>query len=410
MKNYGNIGILDIRNAKKENLKDIKIGNVGIIIQSPDNPSLAGEISAGNIGKVIEIPPEGKVLKGDQVIDSSFLEGFEEPVYLLVLGKVRFTEDVTPPLLEKAISGLNVLYYGAVKGGPGIICEESLAPVLKKKIKETPTSIQTFSRGTLIWEGPVNFNSSSLDHLEENTSLMIIGSVIFSEDLDPDALLEKTSKIQVTGKVTTPEELITPLKKIISQPSIEKWEIIPAGFRLISEDLKLNQSSLENYQKENLYIKGSLQLGKEISPEQFKASIARLQVNGDIIAPEQLKTSIVSLTGDKKNLLTYPHGLYLVEGEEEMYPEDFEFLPEIFTLIVKGILKLDPRVEASDLHSRVDYLDNFGIISGTPAQIAALRARKRTDTGLLQKTGEKANDEKTTEEGTTTGNIGYLKL
>lgn len=111
----------------------------------------------------------------------------------------------------------------------------------------------------------------------------------------------------------------------------------------------------------------------------------------------------------KADLLTervmfYEGVLWVVDGEETLRPQRFDFVDGAMTLLVTGELVIDPSVEPSLLAERLHQIVNFGEIQCTPAQMGAVQARLSVDEGALVDSSAGESDE------FTLGNAGQLTL
>ena len=100
------------------------------------------------------------------------------------------------------------------------------------------------------------------------------------------------------------------------------------------------------------------------------------------IAPAALR----SVLARKCNLLEtdavlYGGTLWLVEDEETLVADRFDYVEGPVTLVVTGELTIAPALDAKLLAQRIDKVHNFGEILCTPAQMAALQSRKGTGHG-----------------------------
>ena len=87
----------------------------------------------------------------------------------------------------------------------------------------------------------------------------------------------------------------------------------------------------------------------------------------------------------------------------------FDFLSGKATLVITGVLQIDPSVDPATLYERLDAVHNFGVIRCTPDQAAALRARLQIDDGAFDESMElEDGDEDEASPGMQ--NIGVLTL
>jgi len=108
-KTISNVGTLDIRNASPETIAQIgKVGNVGMILYSPETAPLLASMNIGNMGMSVEAAADAQVITGELEIDSAYIANQPKPPELLVLGRLIIKPEVTAEEIENGLGKLVV--------------------------------------------------------------------------------------------------------------------------------------------------------------------------------------------------------------------------------------------------------------------------------------------------------------
>jgi hypothetical protein len=129
-----------------------------------------------------------------------------------------------------------------------------------------------------------------------------------------------------------------------------------------------------------------------------------------LIAPAGLKASLAVKTNlfDTKAIF-YSGKLWLVEDSLELTAARMDTINDPVTLVVTGEVSIDADVPVEKLEKKILKLHNFGSITGSAAQIAALESRLGMHEGQLAETSNKDEGEDEPESGEI-GNVNYLAL
>lgn len=397
----GNVGVLDLRTATEATIAGIRrIGNVGMVLCSPETAHLVARINAGNIGGTIEAPADARLLSGQVIINRDYFKNQPEPLHLLVAGQVVIEPDVQAADIEKGLGTLHVMGQ--------IFCPEQLSGVVQAKVRTLQGQLHTYDGTLRLVLGDLVLDERSLPAMEDGAQLAVIGKVQVPKVVDDELLAKKVKKIQLIGSVLCHEENTAMLfARLEEKTGGAKKTIIPAGFELVERALVIDADTLGTLPGKQLYCTKRVQIKPDVEAQALDQAIEQLIVKDMVIYPQSLKEVLTrkgELTNEKA--IAYEGELWLVEGEELLVSSRFEYLEGKATLVVLGVLTIDPEVEPKTLAERLPKVHNKGVIKCTKAQMGAIQARLGLNKGVLE-SSEKEEEED--EEGGI-GNVGHLKL
>ena len=397
----GNVGTLDIRNATEEAVANIeRIGNVGVILYSPETASLLTKLSIGNMGLSVEAPADAKVLTGQTIFNRDYFKNQSEPLNLVIVGQLIIQADVPEEDIEK---GLDLL----VASGQ-ILCPENLMGVVQSKLRDFSGQIQVFDPSTRLVMGKLTIDESYLQSLDDGTELMVMGKIDLPQVLDDDLLGKRISRLQVMGKITCREENLQTLRSCLDEKAgAVKIAAIPAGFEPVDGSLVLDALTLQSLPGRKLYCSGPVQIAEDVEPDALNDAVEALVAQSLLICPVALK-EVVAQKCDmlKTKAIFYEGELWLVDESQELLSSRFDFLEGKATLVVRDSLTISADIDPKLLAERLAKVHNLEEIFCTPGQMGAIQARLGLNQGqLIDSTREE--EEK---DGNRIGNIGHLKL
>jgi hypothetical protein len=388
-----------LREATEASLADIRsIGNVAVVLYSPETAHLVSMLSMGNVASVVEAPADAKILSGQEIWGRDTFKNRTTPVSMVLSGQLIIHPDVPEADLEQGVGELIV--------SGQILCPDHLAGILQPKIRILNGQIQTYRAGAKLQIGNLVLDENYLRALGEVSELLVIGKLTVPEILPNDLLEQKLKRIQIIGKVVCREENAQVLLSRLEDQVKSSIVIIPAGFTWIERSVVLDAGMLEALPGNKLYCGGRVQFGEDVEPQLLDQALEKLVVKEALLSPAKLR----SVLARKCNLLEtpaifYSGELWLVENEMTLLASRFNYLEGKATLVVHGELMIEPEVEPKLLADRLEKVHNFGEIFCNREQMGALQARLGTNEGeLLDIAGNK-------EEGQgNIGNAAYLKL
>lgn len=399
----GNVGFLDLRTATEESIAGIRrIGNVGTVLYSPETKPLVTRLSFGNVGSFIEAPADARLLTGQVVFNRDYFKDQPEPLHLLVAGQVIVEPDVLAEDIEKGLAALHVMGQ--------IFCPEQLSGVVQARVRTLQGQLHTYDGALRLVLGDLTLDEHTLPALEDSTQFAVIGKVRIHKVVDNDLLARKIQKLHLIGSVLCHEEnAATLFARLEEKAGMAKKTIIPAGFALVDTSLVIDAAALGGLPGKQIYCTKRMQIEQDVEARALDQAIEKLSVKDMLLYPKPLG----EVLGRKCELastqaIAYEGELWLVEGEEELVPSRFEYMEGKATLVVSGVLRIDPEVEPKVLAERLAKVHNKGEISCTKAQMGAIQARLGLNKGVLRDSEKEEEEEEQEEEGF--GNVGHLKL
>ncbi len=397
-----NIGVLDLRSATQESVAGIsRVGNVGVVLYSPESAVLVARLNIGNLGASLEAPADAQVLTGQVTFSRDYFKNQAKPLNLVVTGQLVVYPDVPAEEIEAGLGEL------VISGQ--LICPEHLVGAIHSKISNLSGQEITYtkSNSTRIAMGKVVLDENYLMSLQDGSELVVIGKLTLPGVLPNELLEEKIRRIQVVGKVTCHEEnaqII--LARLDDKMGSTRLATIPAGFELVERPLLLDANLLEALPARKLYCASRVQVDSGVDAEILDNALEALVADGLVICPMVLKDVISRKCNMlKTQVVLYEGELWLVEEEQTLLPSRFTHLQDKATLMVLDELSIAPDVDPQVLKERLAKVHNLDTITCTPEQMGIIEAKmglskgELVDSTQVKPTGEEGMD-----------NVGYLKL
>ena len=410
-KTIGNVGTLDIRTASEATIAEIeKVGNVGMVLYSPETAPLFTRLNIDNMGMSVEASVDAQVINGQLEIDSDYLKSLDEPVELLVLGQLIIKPDVQAEEIEKGLDKLVVCGL--------VLCPEDLLGAVRAKLRDFEGQLLPYSESFKFVMGKVDLDETYLQGLDDGAELLIMGKVDVPQVLDDELLRRKIASLQVMGKISCREENLPTLRSLLKEMGGQvKISAVPAGFEPVDGHIALDGLALKNLPGRKLYCTGEVQITGEVDAVALDEALEALQVTGLLICPAALQEVVAQKCDVLKTRTVFYEGeLWLVDDAMDLLASRFDFLEGKATLVVRDLLTIDPEIDPQMLAERLDKVHNFETIRCTPGQMGAVQARMGIDEGTLIDSTKKEEEEKEKEkekekkEENKIGNVGHLKL
>jgi hypothetical protein len=406
----GNIGILDIRKATEESVANIKdIGNVGMLLYTPETAVLIQRLNMGNLGNSIEVPADARLLTGQVVFGQDYFKHQTTPLSLCVTGQIIVHPQIPAEDIETGLKELIIVGQ--------MICPEHLSGAIQSKLRNIigQTQTYTYTQSSRLTIGALTLDENYLRSLADGAEIVVIGDLKLPQVLPNNVFEQKVQRIQVTGKIVCREEnaqvLFARLDDRTGQPQVT---VIPTGFNVVEKQLLLDADLLKALPSQKLYCTERIQIEKDVTPEVLDSCLESLIARELVICPATLKEVIARKCNMlETDALFYEGDLWLVDNELTLPASRFDYLEGKATLVVLGELMLAPDVEPQVLINRLAKVHNFGEISCTPQQMGAIQSLLGVKYGeLVDSTKRKADEDVDEEEEKLggMGNVGYLAL
>jgi hypothetical protein len=264
-----------------------------------------------------------------------------------------------------------------------IVCPEPVLGTVQAKTKQLVGQSMAYPAGGRLIMGSLVMDEAFLKGLENASDLVILGSLRMPRAVPDDLLAQKLGKLYVTGGVRAHEENADAIQTHLSNGS-RKMTVIPAGYALVENPLVLDDAVLEALPASKLFCLERVEVDAATSPEVLDERLAEIVAKDLLLCP----TGLRGVIGRKCNILEtqtifYDGELWLVDGAESLSASRFEYLTGKATLVVTGVLALDPDLEPKVLADRLAKVHNQGVIKCTPEQRGAIQARLGLSEGLL---------------------------
>ena len=396
----GNVGLLNLVNATEESVKGIeRIENVGLVIYGKENAHLLSMLNIGNIGSSIEVPVGYRLFNGVLNLDQNYLSSIVEPVFILVNGIVIIDQDVQPDQVQA--EQINMLVNGKVYS------PAHLSGLAGRMLTKGSGEVETYHGAPPRFEnGKFTLTNSFLQSIEESLYLVVNGVLALAQDLNMDQFSEKLSKLVVNGKISLYENQETYLYKKAASLATCKVEVIPAGYEVLSKQLRLNGRSIRRFQQKKWFTNKPVIIESDVTRDMLTKAIEKIHSTSVIICHEEVEDLVYErLSLMETEVLPYENSYIVIDGEEVWSNDQFLALEQPVSIIVNGQLILDRDVKQDVLKSKVATLDILGEVKVQDRKLkGTLQNIIRLNTGTIEE--EKGKEET----GSFLQNIGELSL
>ncbi len=395
--NYGNIGVLDIRNATEKTVSQINFGNIGVVIHNRETSVLLNNLSSGNIGGTVEVEGEFKFITGEISLNKQNNNSGEFRGNILLTGKMIIGNDVTPEDIEKQLGSL--LMIGTV------VTPKSLQTSIQKKIINFTGKIESYPDGFHVRSG-LRLSNEILKSLNDNSNIAVLGAIKAIDEIDEDLFRKKISSIYLTGKIFGYEKNVGLINSVLHEESNANIDLVEDGYRVLEQNVLLERSTLEAWENHKLFCQANVEIKADVDVDLFRNKISALKVKGKIYCPDNIKALVNEKCGGvATNIITYKDNLLKIDDEYVLSPSTLKFLKGLITLVNLGELSIQKDVEAEALFDKFEKVYNYGEIMLHGDQMGAIQAKISENHGDIVDV-----DQKKSEARTGIGNIGYLKL
>jgi hypothetical protein len=403
-----NVAILDIRNAVNKDLGKVNMVNVGYILHTPETLDLLKAGKRVNVGQFVEANPEARVLLSPTTFTDEYFSQPDSALELLAFSPITVDWKTSAESIEQGLARLDIY------GGP-LICPRHLLSTLQSKIQHQDAETVVYeSASARLSMGKLILDETFLGSLEDDTELLVIGTLKIPQVLPNELLKQKIKRLYVKGRIVCHEENAAMIQSFNGsvQPKIK---IIPAGYELVEKPLVLNKMMLEGFPARKIYCTEWVQITTDVSADVLDQNLEAVIAEERLYCPEGLKETIArKCDWLKTNLELYVGELWIVEDQRQLPVFAFDHLDGVATLVVMGELELDPQITPETLTGRLNKVHNFGSICCTPEQMGALNAIPGVREGRLTDVTKPAKQVKDEPEvdviQETYVNVNYLKL
>lgn len=385
-----NVGVLDMRKASKDWCsRPTEFENVGVVVYSPESRGLLAQAAMGNVGVTLEAPADAQLVQGEMTISAASLADRSAPLDLAVLGQLIVDGDVAAEALEEGLGEL------AVAGA--VVCPERLSGTVQAKLAYHAGVVKTYRGGERLRliGGKLVLDDAFLQSLPDGSQIVAVSSVEAREILPNDLIARKIESLEVmVGNVRCRGENAEVIEAVLDRSMGASVRAVPVGFTPVRRLLRLNRTTLGMLPSRRVYCPETMIVGDDIKVEDLQGALEALVAEDLLICPARLQAAMGAICklADSKPIF-YEGELWLIGTVETLRPSRFGFVTGNATLVVTGVLQIDCAVEPATLYERLHAVHNFGVITCTPDQEAALRARLEIDAGAFSETTESDEDD-----------------
>jgi len=399
-----NIGILDARQAKPEQINEIgKIENVGALVINEANKTEFMKISMLNVGRILELDDDYKLLTGECEITKQMLEDAEKGVKLCVVGKVAVDEDIPLELLKENLLGLYLVGLAEVP--------EKLYGAFMSATKDVIGKVVTSTGSGKKNIGKINLTDAYLNGLEDGSELSVVGNVIFSEDIDAELFLKKIKKLSVIGVIKCLDEQEEMLHKVLDDNPATRLRILKKDYHYVQSGTRLDAFAMMTITKLVISCSGQLFLDEEVTSDIIKEKNFTFDAQGAIYFPKTIMAELATrLTQGTRGLPHEPGKLEVFSEQQNLTNARLNAMQDNSTLVVLGELEIDKDVTTENVTTKVGILDNYGKIDAEKDVASILQSKLRKNEGAIEIKGSEDSDEDGITYETIIENSGTYKL
>jgi len=406
-KKIGNVGVLDIRKATEESIASIgHIGNIGMLLYSPETAKFILRLNTGNIGSPVEVPTDAKLITGQEEISRDYFKNQKTPLSIVVIGGLTVHPDIPIEDIEKGLVELRVVGK--------ILYPEHLAGVMGSKLRSIIGESHVYIQCNRLITDQLVLDENYLHTLDDASVLVVLGDLKLPKVIPTELLEQKIQRIQVFGEVTCREENAQTLfARLESKTGAPKMTIFPAGFELVEKSLLLNADLLESLSTRKLYCTDRVQIDRDVDAAMLDNGIESLIASDMVLCPVALK-KVLSQKCDllKTQVIFYEGELLLVEDEHTLLASSFDYMEDKVTIVVFDVLTISPDTEPKVLFDRLSKVHNLGVVRCTPDQMGVIQAKLGLKDGVLEDSTkvEAVGEDQDEDQDVGIGNIGHLSL
>lgn len=382
-----NIGVLDARQAKPEQIKQIaKMENIGFLAVNPNNKADFLNISSQNIGKILELDDDYKFHVGKYNITRQMLEESDNGLKICMVGELTIDSDIPAELLKAKLLGFYLVGEANVP--------DELYGVFMSVAKDITGRVSKSSLTGKKSMGNITITDDYLKSLEDGTELAVIGNVIFSEKFDSKLFLQKIKKISVIGHIKLLDSQTELLHKVWTESETCRLKVLKIDHHYVPSGTRLDAFTLMTIDKPVISCNGQFFLETDVTAEIIAEKKFSFDAQGAVYFPKSLMSAMATkLTKDTKGLPYEAGKLEVMSGEQNLTTVRLNAMQDGITLVVLGGLDVDDDVAIDLLSSKIAVLDNYGEITAGKDVASILQSRLRKDKGSFQIRGEEGSED-----------------
>jgi len=388
------VAFLDLTEASEETLAEITaIKKVALMIYNEKFEPFMSKIDISAVATSVKVSGPFTMINGKLTFDQATLGGISDPTFYTINGKLVVKPDVTPDLINQAITGL-------VLNGK-ILCSEKVQGVLHQKMKQLNGKMVTYmAQATHLEPGDLTLTNTYLKSLAPQTNLVVAGQFKLDVNLDKQLWDEKINHIQFLSEALVPEIFAETLYEKLVEGS-GTLTLIPTDYTFVEGHLHIDSDVIERYKSAKLYVSEAVFFDETVNEDMVRKHLSAIKAVEGIYARAELKGALLDICDPSVKLTTYSGVLRMVDGEHTITQPELDYTEGKITYIVHGLLEVDHDVEPKVLFEKVEKVDLYGVITGSKEHCGILQTKLRIKEGVIdsdddtkdKKSAQPADDE-----------------
>jgi len=396
------VNLLDLRKATEESVAAYSaIQSANLVVYSPETAHLLHQLNIESINGTAEVPANVHVelVMGPLTLDGDTFANLSEPVGFLVMGPVSIGPDVKVEHIERGLAAVMVM-------GP-VTVPEHLAGAFQSKTPLVMGPVASYPILDRSHMGDLVIDATYLETVNPGTEMTVVGSLRIQEDVPAGLIRKKIAKLFVTGGIMCYAHNEQELRAALAG-SPSRIRVIPEGYRVVDKPIDLDRQLLSSITDKRVYFLRSIKIAPDVDERLLSERLDGLMCAGKITCPQKLQGALAKVCDllDTEAFF-YDGELWEIDYEMDLLPERFDYVDGKVTLVVTGLLRVDPSITPELLVDRVARVELFGDIECSPEQQAALESRIGSCEGIFQRFGASQDPAK---DGEKPGYANYLAL
>lgn len=400
MSKISNIGTLDVREIQEDLASNItEMTNIGILLESEESQALLKNCKRENIGVNIKVPLDVKVVmqNGKVKLDRDYLEGFSNPIAIILNGKLTVGEDVDRSLIDEKI-------YSIIVNGK-VICPNKLVGTIQSK-GTINGKIVGYREGYMLIDDLVEITDQFLNSLESDSKLAV-NRLMAIKDFDMELFKEKMSQIQVLSNIIVTEDNEKLLSKYIDDYYSLSKSLVPVGAKYIDDDLYIDDHSIKRFKDSTLYVDGEVEiyLEEDIELDKYIKSLTC----ENVICNDLILDEVIKILEDKDIEVEVIRGKLIKNNGNMVLSGELDDFDKEITIRNLGKLVLEKNLDYGRFSEKVALITNYGLILAPEDKLNIVKNKVKENLGGIKSLQEK-KEVVEEEENILYSNMGELKL
>ena len=215
---------------------------------------------------------------------------------------------------------------------------------------------------------------------------MVKGVVHFAPDLDMELLQEKLYRLDVKGVLSLYESQEPFFHQKAGSLVGGQIEVIPDGYQVIEQTLRLNSRSIRRFRGGKLYTTAPVLIDADVTREALSAALHSIHSHSIIVCHEDVEDLIYECAPLlETEVLSYQHSFIYIEDEELWTNDQLKALDQPAHFIVDGQLRFAEDVQPETVETQIAALDNLEeVIVPQTSLKGSLQKVLRVNKGMIE--------------------------